>query len=102
MDVAPLDDGADPVHDARVIVAELAKFSPDLAVQARWLALNKLDLVPEDERQQRCEDIVQRLEWTGPVFRISALASEGTQLLVYKIMDYLEQQAKPDGDAAKT
>lgn len=102
VDVAPLDDGADPVQDARVIVAELAKFSPDLAAQARWLVLNKLDLVPEDERQQRCEDIVQRLEWSGPVFRISALASEGTQLLVYKIMDYLEQQAKADGDAAKT
>ena len=102
VDVAPLDESADPVRDARVIVAELEKFNPELAAQPRWLVLNKIDLLPEDEREARCAEIVRRLQWTGPVFRISAIAAEGTQLLCYKIMEYIEQQAQTDGDAAQS
>jgi GTP-binding protein len=32
------------------------------------------------------------LDWTGPVFKISALRRQGTQALMYAIMDFLEQQ----------
>ncbi len=102
VDVAPLDENTDPAHDARVIAAELEKFSPELAAQTRWLVLNKIDLLPEDEREPRCAEIVRRLQWTGPVFRISAIAAEGTQLLCYKIMEYIERQAQTDGDAAQS
>lgn len=53
--------------------------------------LNKLDLVPQDERDARCEDIVDGLDWTGPVFRISGISGEGTQELCQKIMARLEE-----------
>lgn len=53
VDLAPPDPDADPVHDARAIVHELEKYSPELAAKPRWLILNKLDLIPEDEREQR-------------------------------------------------
>src|SRR5215813_12462179 len=49
VDIAPADPDADPVADARAIVRELKKFDPKLADEPRWLVLNKLDLVPEDE-----------------------------------------------------
>ena len=52
IDIAPPDPDADPVQDARSIVAELKKFSADLAKKERWLVLNKLDLLPPDEAEQ--------------------------------------------------
>src|ERR1700704_5189118 len=76
VDIAPPDPAADPVKDARAIVGELQKFGPDLAAKERWLVLNKLDLLPPEEADKRCRDIVRRLQWRGRVFRISGLAHQ--------------------------
>ncbi|WP_390885496.1 hypothetical protein [Burkholderia mallei] len=51
--------------------------------------LNKLDMVPEDERRARVADFIERFGWTGPVFEISALTGQGCEGLVYAIHDYL-------------
>jgi len=91
VDVAPLD-GSDPVEDVRMVVGELEKFNAELGGRERWLVLNKVDLLPEDERQARCRSIVERLDWRGPVFETAAVSQQGTQQLVFAIMDYLEQQ----------
>ncbi|MGW8309912.1 MAG: Obg family GTPase CgtA [Thiogranum sp.] len=91
VDVAPLD-GSDPVDDVRMVVGELEKFNAELGGRERWLVLNKVDLLPEDERQARCGSIVERLDWRGPVFETAAVSQQGTQQLVFAIMDYLEQQ----------
>jgi GTP-binding protein len=72
-------------------VQELKKFSADLAGKERWLVLNKLDLLPPDEAEKRCKDIVRRLRWKGPVYRISGLARQGTQKLTEDIMKRLEE-----------
>jgi GTP-binding protein len=90
VDVAPLDPGADPVADARAIVAELAKYDPALHAKPRWLVLNKLDLVPEDERDRRMKAFVRAYRWKGPVFGISAIGASGTRALVYAIQDWLD------------
>jgi len=92
LDIAPLDPSADPVADARAIVGELKKFSPELAAKERWLVLNKLDLLPADEAEKRCKDIVRRLKWAGPVYRISGLAHQGTQELCQAVMRRLEEK----------
>jgi GTP-binding protein len=92
VDIAPLDPNADPVKDARAIVGELKKFSPDLAEKERWLVLNKLDLLPADEAEKRCKDIVRKLKWTGRVFYISGIARQGTQELCQAIMKRLEEK----------
>ena len=92
VDIAPLEEGTDPVEDARAIVRELESFSPELAARPRWLVLNKIDMLPEDEVNAVCDDIVKRLEWTGPVYRITALAGGGTHLLANDIMSWLEEQ----------
>ncbi|HGX93330.1 MAG TPA: Obg family GTPase CgtA [Candidatus Tenderia sp.] len=90
VDVAPFDE-SDPVDNVRKIATELAQFSPELAARDRWLVLNKVDLLPAEEVDARCEEIVKRLNWQGPVFRISAISGQGTQALTFKVMELLEE-----------
>lgn len=94
VDVAPYDDGRDPVSDAKSIISELEKFSPELAVKERWLVLNKLDLIPEDEREEKCQAIIEGLQWQGPVFKVMAISGEGTRDLMYRIMEKIEQEKR--------
>jgi GTP-binding protein len=94
VDIAPPDPEADPVRDARAIAAELKKFSPELAGRERWLVLNKLDLMPPGEADRRCRDIVRRLRWKGPVFRISGLSRAGTPELCQAVMRRLDELAE--------
>lgn len=90
VDVAPIDE-SNPVENVRVIANELDKFSPTLAGRDRWLLLNKVDLLPPEESEARCQAIIDELQWTGPVFKISALHRDGTAPLAGKIMDHLER-----------
>lgn len=91
VDIAPID-GTDPVQAVNMILAELAKFDAELAAKPRWLVFNKADLLPPDEAKQRVKEIVNRLDWHGPVFLISAITHEGTQQLCQKLMDYIERK----------
>ncbi|MFT3741519.1 MAG: Obg family GTPase CgtA [Gammaproteobacteria bacterium] len=84
-------DGVDPVDAVQTIAQELEKFSPELAARPRWLVLNKIDLLSSEEMEPVCQGIVDRLQWQGPVFRISALRKEGVQAVCYKVMEVLEQ-----------
>ena len=93
VDIAPLDPDADPVRDARAIVNELRKFSAELAARERWLVLNKVDLLEEREAERRAREIVRRLRWKGPVFRISAATGKGTRELCARLMAELESLA---------
>lgn len=93
VDVAPVD-GSDPVDNANKIIDELKKFNPELVDKERWLVLNKLDLIPLDEQQTICDEIIKRLQWSGPVHKISAISGEGTQPLVFDIMEYLDKNAR--------
>jgi GTP-binding protein len=89
VDMAPVDE-SNPADNVRIIANELEKFSPTLAKRERWLLLNKIDLLPPDEVEVRCQAVIDELQWTGPVYRISALNREGTVPLVGKLMDNLE------------
>ena len=98
VDIAPPDPDADPVAGARAITRELKKFSPELAKNDRWLVLNKIDLLPAGDCDQRCCEIVRRLRFKGPVFRISAATGQGTSVLCRAIMNHLEKHpAAPSG-----
>ncbi|WNZ56932.1 Obg family GTPase CgtA [Microbulbifer sp. JMSA004] len=91
VDLAPFD-GSDPVENARAIEHELSTFSPTLAGRERWLVLNKTDLVPAAELEERCQAVVDALGWEGPVFRVAAIRKEGTDALGGRLMDYLEER----------
>lgn len=94
VDAAPFDEGVDPVIQAKAIVAELKKYDPKLHAKPRWLVFNKLDMVPEDQREQRVKDYVRRLRFKGPVFSISALARDGLQPMVEAIWHHVAEQQR--------
>ena len=96
VDMMPYD-GSTPGQNAVVIEKELERFSPTLASGDRWLVLNKIDLLPEDEVDDLCERVVDKLGWEGPVFRMSGLASQGTKVLCAAIMDYIDDQRQREG-----
>ncbi len=87
-------DGSTAAENAQVLIDELEKFSPELVNRERWLLLNKLDLVPADERKQRCKDVVEKLNWKGPVYEISAISKKGTEQIGFDIMSFLDEKAE--------
>jgi GTP-binding protein len=101
VDLAPFDN-VDPVKEAKAIVKELKKYDESLFEKPRWLVLNKLDMVPEAERNKRVKDFVKRFGWKGPVFEISALTREGCEDLVIEIYNYLAQQRQQETRAEET
>jgi GTP-binding protein len=97
VDVAPYD-GSDPIEAARAIIHELEQFSPTLAQRDRWLVLNKLDLLPEEERESRCQAIIDALDWQQPVFRVSAIKKQGVEPICAQIMDLVEGCAQREAE----
>lgn len=91
VDMAPLDQ-SDPVEAVETIIHELGKFSPSLTMRERWLVLNKCDQLLEDEQQAILDDVVERLEWEGPVYVISASERMGTAELAKDVMNWLDER----------
>lgn len=89
VDLAPFDESIDPVAQAKAIVAELKKYDQSLHDKPRWLVLNKLDMVPTEDREKRVKDFVKRFKWKGPVFAISGLTREGCEPLVQVIWKHV-------------
>jgi GTP-binding protein len=89
VDFAPFDENVDPVQQAKAIVAELKKYDPGLYNKPRWLVLNKLDMVPAEEREARVKDFIKRMRYKGPVFQISALTREGCEPLIKEIYKHI-------------
>jgi len=98
--------GEDVVATYRAVEGELGEYSDALANRPRWLVLNKLDLLPVEQRDARVAAIVGELDWQGPVYGVSALTADGTKRLVQDVMKYLEAQreaeptAEPSGHGA--
>lgn len=90
VDIMPVD-GSDPVQNIKAIGKELEKYSPELAAKECWLVLNKIDLLTPEEAEERCQDILNRLNWEGKVFIISGLSHQGTEDLASAAMARLEQ-----------
>jgi len=97
VDLAPLDERADPVRDARAIVEELRKYDDALYRKPRWVVLNKIDLIPASERDVRVQAFVGAYvgnhvgrDGAPRVFAISALTGAGCDELVFAVMDFLQ------------
>lgn len=94
VDIAGIDD-QDPVVAIQTVAKELQLFSLELAAKERWLVFNKIDLLPTEELEQRCREIIQACEWRGPVFKISGVQRKGATELCQQIMSYLERSKEP-------
>lgn len=97
IDAAPLDESADVMAQAHGLAEELEKYDPALAAKPRWVVLNKMDLVPEEEREALLNHWKEAFAAEGePVFAISAAAREGTQALVKALAQKIDEDRRAE------
>lgn len=91
VDIAPMYEGIDPVHEARAILNELKKYDESLYDKPRWLVLNKVDLL--DKRDEKIAAFLNEFGKDTRYFVISAINGDGCKELTYAIMEYLNEVA---------
>jgi GTPase len=100
VDVAPFDPAVDPVRQAKAVLAELRKYDESLYRKPRWLVLNKIDMVREDQRDELVRTFTRRMRWRGPVILVSALAREGLKPLLEATWTHLHAARAPAAETA--
>lgn len=95
IDLLPAD-GSDPIDNAFTIINELNQYSEKLTNKPRWLVFNKVDLMPEEEAQEKIEAILDALAWDEDYYCISALNRMGTKELTYDLMRQIESMPAVD------
>ena len=98
VDIAPIDPEADPAREVQAIAAELAKFSPDLAEKPRWLVINKIDLLSEEDLAVARQMLLDELNWDGPIYEVSAATGAGTEALGHAVMQALEEMEEDEAE----
>jgi GTP-binding protein len=92
VDIAPID-GSSPAEAIKAIAIELGKFSAGLADKQRWLVINKIDLLSDEDLVSTRDTLLAELDWNGPVFEVSAATGEGTEALAQAVMRELEEDS---------
>lgn len=90
IDILPESSADSPLQSAQKILNELQAYDQSLFDKPRWLVLNKTDLLEAEFVAEIREEIVNGLNWQGPIFEISALTATGTDSLCQAIMSFLE------------
>lgn len=115
VDLAPFDETVNPAEEALAIINELRKYDEELYDKPRWLVLNKLDMLDEEEAQARTAAFLEAIGWNYPkpddrfqfdtetprLFQISALTHQGTQELVHQINQYLTEKKRVEAEKAE-
>lgn len=89
IDLLPSDQ-SDPVDNAFVIINELNQYSDKLADKPRWLLFNKIDMLSEEEADEKIQAVLDALAWDDKYYRISAINGNGTKPLIYDLMELIE------------
>ncbi|MHC5225693.1 Obg family GTPase CgtA [Ignatzschineria sp. LJL83] len=94
VDISPSSDSQDPVEDYFTILEELKKYSEELHNKPRWLVINKIDLIPEEERQETIDNFLTAINWdkNTPHFAVSAISKLHTREMCYDIMDEIDKE----------
>ena len=90
VDIAPMDSNVEPASEIKALARELDKFSEELSEKTRWLVINKIDLLNDDDLAAAREQLLGDLGWSGPVFEVSAATGQGTEALGQAVMQQLE------------
>ncbi|WED22144.1 Obg family GTPase CgtA [Vibrio sp. JC009] len=93
IDILPID-GTDPVQNALTIIDELEQYSEKVAAKPRWLVFNKADLMPEEEANEKIQEILDALGWEDRYFKISAVNKQGTKDLCFQLAEFMEALPK--------
>jgi len=90
VDILPDTSGDSALDSARKILKELKRYDESLYRKPRWLVLNKMDLVSEQEQSLICDEIIAGVGGDCSVYRISALNRSGVDQLCHDIMTFVE------------
>ena len=97
VDIFPLNTDEDVVVSAVAITQELKKYDPELYDKPRFLVINKVDLVLEEERDDLVNKFVDEFKKHetntnfDKIFVISGVTGSGCQEVCYSIMNFLDE-----------
>jgi GTPase len=78
----------DIIRDYKIVRKELEKYSSTLATKLEIIALNKIDLVSEEERQKKLNFIKKKVK--KEIFLTSGAAQINTYALMKKLLQHIE------------
>lgn len=98
IDLSASSDSQDPVADYFTILEELKNYSEELYQKPRWLVLNKIDLIPEEDRENAIEEFLNAVNWdrSAPHFAVSAMTKLHTREMCYDIMHEIDKERAPE------
>ncbi len=93
VDILPADN-SDPAKNYATIENELQKYDPELAAKPRILAINKMDLLPQDGREKTVSEFLKNIDYQGESFGISALNGFGCKDLISGLFTLIKQDVE--------
>jgi GTP-binding protein len=100
VDVGAEHGAIDPIEAIRMVSGELTNYSDRLAALPRWLVINKIDLIAEDDREAVVSGIAETFDWQGPVYAVSAATGEGTRALCRAVVRFLAEEEEASDEQA--
>ncbi len=97
VDIFPIDESINIVTSAVAITQELKKYDEELYNKPRYLVINKIDLIPAEERNKYVNNfIIEFKKYStntdfSKIFVISGINGEGCKELCYDLMNLLEK-----------
>jgi GTP-binding protein len=86
--------GRDPVDDFRIVMEELAGFSPDLLRKPMFVVASKVDVAQDPSPIEALRALAT--EKYLPFYKISSVTGEGIEELKYKIAEFLAQPVEEE------
>lgn len=101
VDIHPANPEESPAASFVAVSRELEKFGEELAGKARWLVINKADLLTPDDLDAARDLLLRETGWSGPVYVVSASTGRGTVDLARAIMRHLEAEREAAAASAE-
>lgn len=92
VDAAPFDNEQNLAQEIQIIESELEQFDHDLAKSDRWLVLNKIDMLSQEQLEKTKQQLINDYKWNAPLYTISALTGDGCDALCNGIMQWLDER----------
>ena len=78
------------IEEIKELSTEITNFDPMLINKVKWLALNKIDLISEDNLEELKSELENQYKDNLNIYCISAAKKEGTQQLMRDIGEFME------------
>ena len=79
------------IDEIEDLLNELKEFDADLSRRVRWLVLNKIDLISEEDREFITNQLVDYFGSETNIYSISAMQTKGTKELMIDVGRHLEK-----------